>query len=64
MEETYEKMTHAFEKSIVSNFSSHEIDARTTTHQSSATNGHSQTQPSYGMMMNSYTRKPQPPPPI
>jgi hypothetical protein len=55
-------MTRVFEKSVVTNFPLHEIDVRATTHQSSATNGHSRTQPSYGMQMNSYAKQPQPPP--
>jgi hypothetical protein len=64
MEETFRKMTHAFEKYVIPNFPSHEIDARTTTHNSSAINGHSQTQPSYYMSMNTYVGQPHPPPPI
>jgi hypothetical protein len=51
------------EKSNIPNFSLYDIDVAPTTHNSLATNGLSQTQPSYGMSMNSYAG-PQPPPPI
>jgi hypothetical protein len=48
MEESFEKMTRAYEKSTVSNFPSHQIDAKAVTHNSSSINGYSQTHPSYG----------------
>lgn len=64
MEESFKKLTRAYGKSVVSNFPSHEIDAKAATHNSSNLNGHSQTQPSYVVSMNSYTGQPQPPPPV
>jgi hypothetical protein len=49
MEESFRKLTHAYEKFSVSNFPLHEIDAKDVTHNLSATNGHLQTQPFYGI---------------
>jgi hypothetical protein len=64
MEEDFRKMKPVFEKSTFPNFPSHDIDAIATTQNSLTTNGYSQTQPFYGMPMNSYVGQPQPPPPI
>jgi hypothetical protein len=54
----------AFEKSIVPNFSTYDVEIRNSAQNSSAANGYSQPQPLYGMPMNSYAGQPQPPPPI
>jgi hypothetical protein len=48
-------MTHVFEKSVAPYFLSDDTDA---TQDSSATNGRSQSQPIYGMPMNSYNSQP------
>jgi hypothetical protein len=55
MEESFRKLTHAYEKSTVSNFPLHEIDAKDVTHNLSATNGHLQTQPFYGICRRTHT---------
>lgn len=48
MAEDVRKTKRAFEKSSVPKFPSYDSEAAPTTHNSSATNGLSQTQPSYG----------------
>jgi hypothetical protein len=61
MQEDYRRLAHAFEKSIIPNYSSYDVDARYNAQKSSTDNGFSQPQPLYGMPMNSYTGQPQPP---
>jgi hypothetical protein len=58
-------MARVFKKSVAPSFPSHDIDA---TQESSTANGHSQSQPIYGISMTSHTREThaptQPPPPM
>jgi hypothetical protein len=61
MQNDFKRMTHIFEKSLIPNFPSHDID---TTQDSSAANQHPQSQPLFGMPMNFYTEQPQSPPPV
>jgi hypothetical protein len=60
MQNDFKRMTHIFEISVAPNGTSHDIDA---TQDSSPANGHSQPPPINGMLMNSYSGQPQPPPP-
>jgi hypothetical protein len=46
-------------KSVVLNFPSHEVQTKKNTHGSSAANWHNQSQPLYGMSMNTYPEQPQ-----
>jgi hypothetical protein len=64
MQKDYKRIACAFEKSVVPNFPSYDVDARNDTQNSSAANGYSEPLPSYGMPMNSFAMKPQPHPPI
>jgi hypothetical protein len=50
-----------FDKSTIANFSSHEVELGENTHDSSATSCHDQSQPLYGMPIDTYPRQPQPP---
>jgi hypothetical protein len=51
----------AFDKSTIANFSSHEVELGENTCDSSAIGFHDQSQPLYGMPINTYSRQPQPP---
>jgi hypothetical protein len=48
MQDNYKMLACAFHKSIIANFSSHEVETRENTHDSSAANWHDQSQPLYG----------------
>jgi hypothetical protein len=50
----------AFDKSTVANFASHEVELGENTRNSSATGCHDQSQPLYGMPMDTYPEQPQP----
>jgi hypothetical protein len=55
VEELLKKLTRIlFEKSIVPSFPSHEVAIETTSLDASTTNGSPQSQPLYGMLINSY----------
>jgi hypothetical protein len=64
IEYTLKKLTRTIEKSIVSNFPSHEVTIVSTSPKALAANGSLQTQLLHGMMMNTFATQPQPPPPI
>jgi hypothetical protein len=55
--EDIENMTHVLEKPHTPVFLSHELDTKITASNTSTTNGSSQSQPYYGMSMNSYPGK-------
>ena len=61
MQEDHRKLVRAFEKSTVPNFPSHNVGTTHDALESSAANGHVQPQPLYGMPLNSYVEKTQPP---
>jgi hypothetical protein len=64
MQEDYRRLVYVFEKSIIPNFPSYDVDTQNGTHNLSDANGCSQPQPLYGVPMNSCVGQPQPFPPI
>jgi hypothetical protein len=62
LEESIRKLTRTLEKSVAPSFPSYETSNRVFMPDVSATNGDSQSQPLYGMPMNSYSGQIQPPP--
>jgi hypothetical protein len=62
LEESIRKLTRTLEKSVAPSFPSYETSNRVFMSDASATNGDSQPQPLYGMLMNSYSGQIQPPP--
>jgi hypothetical protein len=61
MQNDYRRLVHAFDKSTVANFPSHEVELGENTRNSSATSCHDQLQPLYGMPIDTCPRQPQPP---
>jgi hypothetical protein len=61
IQKDYKRLVHAFDKSTVANFPSHEFELAENTHNLSATGCHDQSQPLYGMPMDTYPEQPQPP---
>jgi hypothetical protein len=61
MQNDYKRLVRAFDKSTVTNFPSHEVELGENTHDSSTTDCHDQSQPLYGMPMDTYPRQAQPP---
>jgi hypothetical protein len=61
IQKDYKRLVCAFDKSTVANFPSHEVELGENTHNSSATSCHDQSQPLYGMPMDTYPEQPQPP---
>jgi hypothetical protein len=57
----YMRLARAFDKSIVANFPSHKVESGENTRDSSATDWHDQSQPLYGMLIDTYHRQPHPP---
>jgi hypothetical protein len=57
----YRRLVRAFDKYTVANFPSHEVELGENTHNSSATSCHDQSQPLYGMPLDTYPEQPQPP---
>jgi hypothetical protein len=62
LEESIRKLTHTLEKYVAPSFPSYETSNRISMSNTSATNGHLQPQPLYGMPMNSYLGQVPPPP--
>jgi hypothetical protein len=58
MQNNYKRPVHEFDKSIVSNFPSHEVESRENTHDSLATYCHAQSPPLYGMLIDTYPKQP------
>jgi hypothetical protein len=61
IQKDYKRLVRAFVKSTVANFPSHEVELGENTRNSSATGYHDQSQPLYGMPMDTYPEQPQPP---
>jgi hypothetical protein len=61
IQKDYKRLLRAFDKSIVANFPSHEVELGENTRNSSAIGSHDQSQPLYGMPMDTYPEQPQPP---
>jgi hypothetical protein len=60
MQDDCKRLACAFDKSVVANFPSLEIETKENTHDSSATNWHNQSQPLYVMSMNTSPEQPHP----
>jgi hypothetical protein len=61
IQKDYKRLVRAFDKSTIAKFPSHEVELEENTRNSSATGCHDQSQPLYGMPMDTYPKKPQPP---
>jgi hypothetical protein len=61
IQKDYKRLVRAFDKSTIANFPLHEVELRENTRNSSATGCHDQSQPLYGMPMDTYPEQPQPP---
>jgi hypothetical protein len=61
MQNDYRSLVCAFDKSTFANFPSHEVELGENTRDSSAAGCHDQSQPLYGMPIDTYPRQPQPP---
>jgi hypothetical protein len=61
MEKDYRRLVRVFDKSTVANFPSHEVELGENTCNSSATSCHDQSQPLYGIPIDTYPEQPQPP---
>jgi hypothetical protein len=59
MQNDYRRLVRAFDKSSIANFSSHEVELRGNTRNTSAIGCHDQSQPLYGMPMDTYLEQPQ-----
>jgi hypothetical protein len=59
MQKDYTRIVRVFDKSTVSNFPSHEVELGESTYNSSAAGCHDQSQPLYGMPMDTYPEQPQ-----
>jgi hypothetical protein len=60
IQKDYKRLVRAFEKSIIANFHSHEVELGENTRDSSAIGCHDQPQPLYGMPRGMYLGQPQP----
>jgi hypothetical protein len=58
MQNDYRRLVRAFDKSTIANFPLHEVELRENTRDSSTTGCHDQSQPLYGMSIDTYPRKP------
>jgi hypothetical protein len=61
MQDDYKRLARVFDKSAITNFPLHKVETRENTRDSSALNWHDQSQPLYGMLIDKYSRQPQPP---
>jgi hypothetical protein len=59
MQNDYRRLVCAFDKSSIANFPSHEVELRGNTHTTSAIGCHDQSQPLYGIPMDTYPEQPQ-----
>jgi hypothetical protein len=59
MQNDYRRLVRAFGKSSTANFPSHEVELGGNTHNASAIGCHDQSQPLYGMPMDTYPEQPQ-----
>jgi hypothetical protein len=60
MQNNYKRLLHAFDKSTIANFPSHEVESGKSTRDSLVTGCHDQSQPLYEMPMDTYPGQPQP----
>jgi hypothetical protein len=58
MQNDYKRLVRAFDKSIVTNFPSHEVESGENTCDSSVVDCHDQPQPLYGMPVDTYPGQP------
>jgi hypothetical protein len=58
IQKDYRRLVHVFDKSIIANFPTHEAKLGENTRNSSATGYHDQSQPIYGMPMDTYPEQP------
>jgi hypothetical protein len=59
MQNDYRRLVRAFDKSSIANFPSHEVELGGNTRNTSAVGCHDQSQPLYGMPMDTYPEQPQ-----
>jgi hypothetical protein len=59
MQNDYRRLARAFDKSSIANFPSHEVELGGNTSNTSAVGCHDQSQPLYGMPMDTYPEQPQ-----
>jgi hypothetical protein len=59
IQKDYKRIVRAFDKSTIANFPLHEVELGENTRNSSATGCHDQSQPVYGMPMDTYPEQPQ-----
>jgi hypothetical protein len=59
MQNDYRRLVHAFDKSSIANFPSHEVELGDNMRNTSAIGCHDQSQPLYGMSMDTYPEQPQ-----
>jgi hypothetical protein len=59
MQNDYRRLVRAFDKSTIANFPSHEVELGENTRNTSAIGCHDQSQPIYGMSMDTYPEQPQ-----
>jgi hypothetical protein len=59
MQNDYRRLVRAFDKSSIANFPSHEVELGYNTRNTSAIGCHDQSQPLYGMPMDTYPEQPQ-----
>jgi hypothetical protein len=59
MQNDYRRLVRAFDKSSIANFPSHEVELGGNTCNTSAIGCHDQSQPLYGMPMDTYPEQPQ-----
>jgi hypothetical protein len=58
MQNDYRRLVRAFDKAKIANFPSHEVELEGNTRNTSATGYHDQSQPLYGMLMDTYPEQP------
>jgi hypothetical protein len=59
MQNDYRRLVRTFDKSTIAIFSSHEVEVGGNTCNTSVTGCHDQSQPLYGMLMDTYPKQPQ-----
>jgi hypothetical protein len=64
VQEDYMRLARAFDKSAITHFPSHDVETKENLQDPLAANEHAQSQPLYGIPMNSCTGQTHPPPPI
>jgi hypothetical protein len=57
MQNDYRRLERAFDKSVIANFPSHEVESGENTRDSSAAGCQEQSQPLYGMPIDRYPRQ-------